>query len=42
MALRADDIDLRFAFEDQIFEMSQDGSLNALTETWFGVDAARW
>ncbi len=42
MALRADDIDLRFAFEDQIFEMSQDGSLNALTETWFSVDAARW
>ncbi len=42
MALRAEDIDLRFAFEDQIFEMSQDGSLNALTETWFGIDAARW
>jgi len=42
MALRADDIDLRFAFEDRIFEMSQDGSLNALTKTWFGVDAARW
>jgi polar amino acid transport system substrate-binding protein len=42
MALRADDIDLRFTFEDQIYEMSQDGSLNALTETWFGVDAARW
>lgn len=42
MALRADDTDLRFAFEDQIFEMSKDGSLNALTETWFGVDAARW
>ena len=31
-----------YFFEDQIFEMSQDGSLNALTETWFGVDAARW
>ncbi|MYM56510.1 transporter substrate-binding domain-containing protein [Thalassovita mangrovi] len=42
MALRADDTDRRFAFEDQIFEMSKDGSLNALTETWFGVDAARW
>ncbi len=42
MALRADDTDLRFAFEDQIFEMSEDGSLNALTETWFGDDAARW
>ena len=42
MALRSDDIDLRFAFEDQIFKMSQDGSLNALTETWFSIDAARW
>jgi polar amino acid transport system substrate-binding protein len=42
MALRADEIDLRFAFEDQIFEMSQDGSLNALTAAWFGLDAARW
>ncbi|GGE57884.1 transporter substrate-binding domain-containing protein [Actibacterium pelagium] len=42
MAVRSDDMDLRFAFEDQIFDMSQDGSLNTLTETWFGVDAARW
>jgi len=42
MALRSDDIDLRFAFEDQIFEMVEDGSLNAMIETWFGVDAARW
>lgn len=42
MAFRGDDIDLRFAFEDQIFEMMQDGSLNDLIESWFGVDAARW
>ncbi|WP_165784572.1 transporter substrate-binding domain-containing protein [Zhengella mangrovi] len=42
MALRVDNVDLRFGFEDQIFEMSQDGSLNALTKTWFGVDAASW
>lgn len=42
MVVRSDDIDLRFALEDQIFDMSQDGSLNALTDTWFGVDAGRW
>jgi len=42
MALRAADVDLRFAFEDRIYEMSRDGSLAALTETWFGADAAGW
>lgn len=42
MAFHADNIDLRFSFEDQIYEMTQDGSLNALIDTWFGVDAARW
>ena len=42
MVLRADDVDLRFAFEDQIFEMGEEGSLNALIESWFGNDAARW
>ncbi|WP_165784519.1 transporter substrate-binding domain-containing protein [Zhengella mangrovi] len=42
MLFRADDVDRRFLFEDQIFEMSQDGSLNALTKTWFGIDAAGW
>lgn len=42
MALHADSIDLRFNFEDRIYEMSQDGSLNGLIEEWFGVDADRW
>ncbi|WP_161594610.1 transporter substrate-binding domain-containing protein [Marimonas lutisalis] len=42
MALHADNIDLRFTFEDLIYDMSQDSSLNALTEKWFGIDATPW
>ncbi|MCI2398234.1 transporter substrate-binding domain-containing protein [Aliiroseovarius subalbicans] len=42
MALHADNIDLRFTFEDLIYDMTQDGSLNALTEVWFGKDAYTW
>lgn len=42
MALRSEDIDLRFSFEDRIYDMTQDGSLNALTKEWFGIDAAVW
>ena len=42
MALRSDDIDRRFNFEDRIYDMTQDGSLNALTRDWFGIDAAAW
>lgn len=42
MAFAAANADLRFAFEDRIFEMSEDDSLNVLTEAWFGTDAARW
>lgn len=38
MLFRADDIDRRFLFEDQIFEMTQDGSLNQLSEKWFGAN----
>lgn len=41
MALHADNIDLRFNFEDRIYDMTQDGSLNALTEKWFGIDAEK-
>ena len=40
MAMRADDVDLRFAFEDQIDAMIQDGSLDTLTRKWFGMDAS--
>lgn len=36
MAFRADDVDLRFAFEDAIFELGDDGSLGALALKWFG------
>ncbi len=36
MAFRTDDIDLRFAFEDMMFEMGDDGSLDALAMKWFG------
>ncbi|MDJ0630187.1 MAG: transporter substrate-binding domain-containing protein [Rhodobacter sp.] len=42
MALHADNFELRFAFEDLIYEMTQDGSLNALTKEWFGKDAVTW
>ncbi|MFD1196713.1 transporter substrate-binding domain-containing protein [Seohaeicola saemankumensis] len=42
MVLRSGDVDLRFNLEDRIFDMTQDGSLNALTEEWFGIDAAQW
>lgn len=42
MALHADNIDLRFNFEDRFYDMTQDGSLNALIEEWFGDDADRW
>ena len=42
MALRDEDLDLRFAFEDQIYDMTLDGSLNAMTDEWFGIDAADW
>lgn len=41
-ALHADNIDLRFTFEDLIFDMAQDGSLNTLTKEWFGTDAVEW
>lgn len=37
--LREGDSDLRFAFEDGIFEMSEDGSLRALVFEWFGYSA---
>ncbi len=36
IAFRSDDVDLRFAFEDMIFEMGDDGSLDALADEWFG------
>jgi polar amino acid transport system substrate-binding protein len=39
MALHADNIDLRFNFEDRIYDMTQDGSLQDLVTKWFGVDA---
>lgn len=42
MALRSEDADLRFDIEDRIYDMVQDGSLNALTRSWFGVDASAW
>ncbi len=42
MALHADNIDLRFTFEDLIYDLSQDGSLNALNKEWFGDDAVKW
>ena len=42
MALHADNIDLRFVFEDEIYDMTLDGSLNTLTEKWFGIDAIKW
>ena len=42
MALHADNIDLRFTFEDLIYAMTEDGSLNTLTEKWFGIDAVKW
>lgn len=42
MALRSEDTDLRFSLEDHIYNMMQDGSLNVLTEEWFGLDAAEW
>lgn len=42
MALREEDADLRFTFEDLIYDMSQDDSLNVLTKEWFGSDAVQW
>lgn len=42
MGFRESDVDLRFQFEDAIFEMQEDGSLNALIKKWFGEDATVW
>lgn len=42
MLFRADDADRRFLFEDQMFAMMEDGSLKAMSESWFGVDAGDW
>jgi ABC-type amino acid transport substrate-binding protein len=42
MALRSEDTDLRFTFEDRIYDMEKDGSMNALTKKWFGIDASEW
>lgn len=42
MALHADNFELRFTFEDLIYEMTQDGSLDVLTKEWFGIDAVTW
>ena len=42
MGFRESDIDLRFQFEDAIYDMTQDGSLNTLIRKWFGEDATVW
>ncbi|MFD1196696.1 transporter substrate-binding domain-containing protein [Seohaeicola saemankumensis] len=42
MALRSESIDLRFAIEDLIYDMSKDGSLNALNKELLGNDAVVW
>lgn len=39
VAVRDTDTDLRFAFEDALFEMGEDGSLEALAAKWFGMSA---
>lgn len=40
MGFRKDDVDLRFLFEDALYAMMQDGSLNSLIRKWFGEDAS--
>ncbi|SDJ40031.1 transporter substrate-binding domain-containing protein [Lutimaribacter saemankumensis] len=42
MALRSESVDLRFALEDLIYDMSKDGTLNTLNKEWFGKDAMVW